>query len=127
MWGLWLERVCVCLCVCARLRQWAVGWMRAPAPPTQRPYPPPPPHTHTHTHHATHTHPIHPPTQVAASPFKRVSYTEAIEILEGVVARGEKQFEFAVEWGIDLSVGSGLWRSGWGGRLRGWVEWREAV
>ncbi|KAI7843684.1 hypothetical protein COHA_002584 [Chlorella ohadii] len=40
--------------------------------------------------------------QVANSSFKRVSYTEAIEILEGVVASGKKQFEFPVSWGIDL-------------------------
>lgn len=42
------------------------------------------------------------PVQVANSSFKRVSYTEAIEILEGVVASGKKQFEFPVSWGIDL-------------------------
>ena len=41
--------------------------------------------------------------QVASTPFKRVSYTEAIEILEGVVAAGKKTFEYAVSWGIDLS------------------------
>lgn len=40
--------------------------------------------------------------QVASTPFKRVSYTEAIEILEGVIARGEKKFEYPVSWGIDL-------------------------
>lgn len=39
---------------------------------------------------------------MANSSFKRVSYTEAIEILEGVVASGKKQFEFPVSWGIDL-------------------------
>ncbi|PSC73030.1 asparagine-tRNA cytoplasmic 1-like [Micractinium conductrix] len=40
--------------------------------------------------------------QVANSPFKRVSYTEAVELLEGVVASGEKKFEYPVSWGIDL-------------------------
>lgn len=40
--------------------------------------------------------------QVASSSFKRVSYTEAIEILEGVVKSGKKKFEFPVSWGIDL-------------------------
>ncbi|KAL4441815.1 hypothetical protein ABPG77_003731 [Micractinium sp. CCAP 211/92] len=40
--------------------------------------------------------------QVANSSFKRVSYTEAIEILEGVVKSGKKKFEFPVSWGIDL-------------------------
>ncbi|GLC38631.1 hypothetical protein PLESTB_000454300 [Pleodorina starrii] len=42
--------------------------------------------------------------QVASTPFKRVSYTEAIELLQDVVARGVKQFEFKVEWGIDLQT-----------------------
>jgi aspartyl/asparaginyl-tRNA synthetase len=42
--------------------------------------------------------------QVASTPFRRLPYTEAIEILEGVVARGEKKFEFPVKWGIDLQV-----------------------
>jgi aspartyl/asparaginyl-tRNA synthetase len=41
---------------------------------------------------------------VANSSFKRVSYTEAIEILEGVVKDGKKKFEFPVSWGIDLQV-----------------------
>lgn len=40
--------------------------------------------------------------QVAAAPFRRVSYTEAVETLEGVVSRGEKAFEFPVAWGCDL-------------------------
>lgn len=44
--------------------------------------------------------------QVANSSFKRVSYTEAIEILEGVVKSGKKKFEFPVSWGIDLQVGA---------------------
>ena len=49
--------------------------------------------------------PLPPPPQVANSSFKRVSYTEAIELLEGVVAAGKKKFEFPVSWGIDLQVG----------------------
>lgn len=48
------------------------------------------------------------PLQVANSPFKRVSYTEAVELLEGVVASGEKKFEYPVSWGIDLQVGAVL-------------------
>ncbi|KAL1195189.1 Asparagine--tRNA ligase, cytoplasmic 1 [Cardamine amara subsp. amara] len=39
---------------------------------------------------------------VASTPFGRVTYTEAIEILEKAVAEG-KQFENNVEWGIDLA------------------------
>lgn len=59
-------------------------------------------------HISSGTRPPRPPTtQVANSSFKRVSYTEAIEILEGVVASGKKQFEFPVSWGIDLQVGRG--------------------
>ncbi|KAG2442354.1 hypothetical protein HXX76_002440 [Chlamydomonas incerta] len=42
--------------------------------------------------------------QVASTPFKRVSYTEAIELLQGVVASGKKTFEYKVEWGIDLQT-----------------------
>lgn len=34
--------------------------------------------------------------QVASTPFKRVSYTEAIELLQDVVARGVKNFEYKV-------------------------------
>jgi len=40
--------------------------------------------------------------QVATTSFKRLSYTEAVEILEGVVRDGKKKFEFPVSWGIDL-------------------------
>ncbi|EOA13139.1 hypothetical protein CARUB_v10026156mg [Capsella rubella] len=39
---------------------------------------------------------------VASTPFKRVTYTEAIELLEKAVAEG-KEFENKVEWGIDLA------------------------
>jgi asparaginyl-tRNA synthetase len=40
---------------------------------------------------------------VAASPFGRVSYTEAIELLKKAVADG-KEFVYPVEWGIDLAT-----------------------
>ena len=39
---------------------------------------------------------------VASTPFVRISYTEAVELLEEAV-RGGKKFENAVEWGIDLA------------------------
>lgn len=54
---------------------------------------------------------------MASSSFKRVSYTEAIEILEGVVKSGKKKFEFPVSWGIDLQVGGWQGHRG-GGKLR---------
>mmetsp|Transcript_36164 Transcript_36164/g.106823 ORF Transcript_36164/g.106823 Transcript_36164/m.106823 type:complete len:658 (-) Transcript_36164:132-2105(-) len=41
--------------------------------------------------------------QVVSTPFKRISYTEAIELLEKSVADGKK-FEHAVSWGIDLAT-----------------------
>uniref|UniRef100_A0A7S0RKV4 asparagine--tRNA ligase n=1 Tax=Chlamydomonas leiostraca TaxID=1034604 RepID=A0A7S0RKV4_9CHLO len=41
--------------------------------------------------------------QVAHTPFKRVTYTEAIELLEKAVAGGKK-FEYPVSWGIDLAT-----------------------
>eukprot|EP01025_Chloroclados_australasicus_P020169 TRINITY_DN211_c0_g1_i2.p2 TRINITY_DN211_c0_g1~~TRINITY_DN211_c0_g1_i2.p2 ORF type:complete len:690 (-),score=102.76 TRINITY_DN211_c0_g1_i2:328-2397(-) len=40
---------------------------------------------------------------VAYTPFRRLSYTEAIEILEDAVKNKKKKFEFAVSWGIDLA------------------------
>ena len=40
---------------------------------------------------------------VASSDFARVTYTEAIEILEKAVADGHK-FEYPVSWGIDLQT-----------------------
>ncbi|CAN8248352.1 unnamed protein product [Cochlearia groenlandica] len=39
---------------------------------------------------------------VASTPFGRVTYTEAIKLLEEAVAKGKK-FENNVEWGIDLA------------------------
>ncbi len=40
---------------------------------------------------------------VAGSDFARVSYTEAVQILEAAVAAGHK-FEYPVSWGIDLQT-----------------------
>ncbi len=40
---------------------------------------------------------------VASSDFARISYTEAVEILEAAVADGHK-FEYPVSWGIDLQT-----------------------
>lgn len=42
-------------------------------------------------------------THVANSDFARVSYTEAVEILEQAVAAGHK-FDYPVSWGIDLQT-----------------------
>ncbi|KAK9832624.1 hypothetical protein WJX81_004893 [Elliptochloris bilobata] len=39
---------------------------------------------------------------VADTPFKRLSYTEAVGILEEVVRSKKKKFEFPVKWGVDL-------------------------
>ena len=39
---------------------------------------------------------------VASTPFERISYTEAVELLLVAVKEGKK-FENAVEWGIDLA------------------------
>ncbi|GMY36228.1 asparagine--tRNA ligase, cytoplasmic 1 [Fagus crenata] len=39
---------------------------------------------------------------VSSTPFKRISYTEAVELLEEAVKSGRK-FENQVEWGIDLA------------------------
>ncbi|KAG1674615.1 hypothetical protein FOA52_001864 [Chlamydomonas sp. UWO 241] len=41
--------------------------------------------------------------QVVATPFVRITYTEAIELLQKSIAGGKK-FEHAVEWGIDLAT-----------------------
>jgi asparaginyl-tRNA synthetase len=42
--------------------------------------------------------------QVAATPFARCSYTDAIAVLEQAVASGAKKFDNAVSWGIDLAT-----------------------
>ncbi|XP_062090966.1 asparagine--tRNA ligase, cytoplasmic 1 [Humulus lupulus] len=39
---------------------------------------------------------------VASTPFERITYTKAVELLEEAVKNG-KQFENKVEWGIDLA------------------------
>ncbi|KAJ4720546.1 Cytoplasmic asparagine-tRNA ligase [Melia azedarach] len=39
---------------------------------------------------------------VASTPFERISYTEAVELLQHAVKQGKK-FENKVEWGIDLA------------------------
>ncbi|ESQ42748.1 hypothetical protein EUTSA_v10013096mg [Eutrema salsugineum] len=39
---------------------------------------------------------------VASTPFERLTYTDAIKLLEEAVAQG-KEFENSVEWGIDLA------------------------
>ncbi|KAM4124325.1 hypothetical protein ACB094_01G222300 [Castanea mollissima] len=39
---------------------------------------------------------------VSSTPFKRISYTEAVELLEEAVKNGKK-FENSVKWGIDLA------------------------
>lgn len=39
---------------------------------------------------------------VASTPFERISYTEAVQLLEAAVKDGKK-FENKVEWGIDLA------------------------
>ncbi|TXG49857.1 hypothetical protein EZV62_025732 [Acer yangbiense] len=40
---------------------------------------------------------------VASTPFERISYTEAVELLLVAVKKEGKKFEKAVEWGIDLA------------------------
>ena len=39
---------------------------------------------------------------VASTPFKRLTYTEAIEILEGVVRDKKKKFEFPVSGNVGV-------------------------
>ena len=36
------------------------------------------------------------------SDFARITYTEAISLLEKAIANGDKQFEYPVSWGIDM-------------------------
>jgi aspartyl/asparaginyl-tRNA synthetase len=40
---------------------------------------------------------------VADTPFKRISYTEAIELLKEAVKRGQKFEEMEIEWGMDMA------------------------
>jgi len=46
---------------------------------------------------------------IASSPFKRMSYTEAVEELQQVVSRGETKFEYEVEWGKELQTEHEKW------------------
>jgi asparaginyl-tRNA synthetase len=41
--------------------------------------------------------------QVVTTPFKRVTYTEGVEILEKIIAEGAVKFENKVYWGVDLA------------------------
>lgn len=41
--------------------------------------------------------------KVIETPFRRVEYTEAIEILEGLIKDNKVKFENKVFWGVDLS------------------------
>ena len=46
--------------------------------------------------------------EIATTPFGRVSYTEAIDLLEKAVADG-KEFVYPVSWGIDLATEHERW------------------
>ena len=48
-------------------------------------------------------------TQVADTPFARVTYTDAVALLEAAVADGRKAFDNAVSWGIDLATEHERW------------------
>ena len=41
-------------------------------------------------------------TRVVEAPFRRISYTEAVETLQAAVEAGEAKFEFPIDWGADL-------------------------
>jgi len=41
---------------------------------------------------------------ITAQPFARMSYTEAVEVLEKAQASGKATFEYPVEWGLDLQT-----------------------
>eukprot|EP00193_Tetraselmis_chui_P011899 CAMPEP_0177790698 /NCGR_PEP_ID=MMETSP0491_2-20121128/23502_1 /TAXON_ID=63592 /ORGANISM="Tetraselmis chuii, Strain PLY429" /LENGTH=585 /DNA_ID=CAMNT_0019312807 /DNA_START=170 /DNA_END=1928 /DNA_ORIENTATION=- len=40
--------------------------------------------------------------QVADTPFERVTYTEAVDILQTAIREKKKKFQYKVEWGVDL-------------------------
>ncbi|XP_057966970.1 asparagine--tRNA ligase, cytoplasmic 1 [Malania oleifera] len=40
---------------------------------------------------------------VASTPFERITYTDAVELLKDAEKKGKKKFENKVEWGIDLA------------------------
>jgi len=42
--------------------------------------------------------------QIVDEPFKRMSYTEAVEVLQKAIAAGDAKFEFEVEWGKELQT-----------------------
>jgi asparaginyl-tRNA synthetase len=46
---------------------------------------------------------------IASKPFKRMSYTEAVEVLEKEVASGKAKFEFEVAWGKELQTEHEKW------------------
>jgi len=46
---------------------------------------------------------------IAGEPFKRISYTEAVEELQKVVASGEAKFEYEVVWGKELQTEHEKW------------------
>jgi len=41
---------------------------------------------------------------IVAEPFKRISYTEAVEELQKAIEKGDAKFEFEVEWGKELQT-----------------------
>lgn len=41
---------------------------------------------------------------VIEAPFKRITYTEAIKVLEEKIKKKKAKFEMKVEWGIDLAT-----------------------
>lgn len=41
---------------------------------------------------------------VIETPFKRITYTEAIKVLEEKIKKKKAKFEMKVEWGIDLAT-----------------------
>jgi len=46
---------------------------------------------------------------IASEPFKRMSYTEAVEVLQKEVASGKAKFEFEVAWGKELQTEHEKW------------------
>mmetsp|Transcript_62344 Transcript_62344/g.177172 ORF Transcript_62344/g.177172 Transcript_62344/m.177172 type:complete len:437 (+) Transcript_62344:200-1510(+) len=46
---------------------------------------------------------------IASEPFKRMSYTEAVEVLEKEIASGKAKFEFEVAWGKELQTEHEKW------------------
>lgn len=46
---------------------------------------------------------------IANEPFKRISYTQAVEELQKVIASGEAKFEYEVAWGKELQTEHEKW------------------